>query len=66
MKKYGKLFPREEASNIAKKDETVSALSSRSKSVIGRARQNNLERAQAEEAIFSQQDLDNAPMPTAL
>ena len=61
LKKFGKLFPREEV----EEKKTVIA-SKKPKSVIGVARQNSQERAKAGEPIFSQQDLDNAPMPTAL
>ena len=61
LKAYGRMFPRE---TVEVKPSATS--SNKRKSVIGVARQNNQERARANEPIFSQRDLDNAPMPTAL
>ena len=62
LKAYGRMFPRE----AVETPKTEVSVSGKSKSVIGVARQNNQERARANEPIFSQRDLDNAPMPTAL
>ena len=72
LKKFGKIMPREEETpsitnqKEAKADKTVATKKTPSKSVLGQARENREERAKPNESIFSEQDLNNAPMPSSI
>ena len=79
LKKYGKILSRSSKKVAAKKvtEETTSdegeatetkkvksTRKKKQKSILSRERENRKERAKANESIFSQEDLDNAPMPS--
>ena len=76
LKMFGKIMPRtieetvatvnQNAQTMPAKDTSVSTKMISSKSVLGQARENREERAKPNESIFSQQDLDNAPMPSTI
>ena len=79
LKKYGKILSRSSKKVAAKKTTTEatsddeeaqttqkakSTRKKKQKSILSRERENRKERARANESIFSQEDLDNAPMPS--
>lgn len=68
LKKFGKIMPREEIAppSPVSGAKTESVKKSSSKSVLGQARENREERAKPNESIFSEQDLENAPMPSTI
>ena len=70
LKQFGKIMPRAEEEVALPSSSTAKAESlpkkTASKSVLGQARENREERAAPNESIFSQQDLDNAPLPSSI
>ena len=75
LTKHGRILNRSSKKKVkAKEDEdvdvekTVKSTSKKKskKTILAKERENRSKRARANESIFSQEDLDNAPMPSAL
>ena len=63
LKKYGEIRSKTKRKAAAEKKQN-SAKNKKEKSILTQERENRTERARADESIFSQEDLDNAPMPS--
>ena len=64
LKKYGKIRSESKRKTSANKKKDTQKKKKKEKSILTQERENRTERAKANESIFSQEDLDNAPMPS--